>query len=228
VARSLRNCGTPNAVAAAGSKLSTLVMIGRPFSGGGAVRAKSPGEALAGMRTTLGGGAGGCLGGMFGCRGQRGGYRCQPLGWLTSRPGWVLRGGPGDVVDREPGRNRNARRQLLLVGQGNRSRSWRPSGRTAKYAPRTSPRPHGLRRVPLRWRSGFRRCAAPARPGLRSHRPPRPCCLRACPASRHRRYAVDADRTEKAFRPLRFCCGRKVGVDAAGAGQRRSAALSHQ
>jgi hypothetical protein len=56
-------------------------------SGGRAVRANSPGEVLAGMRTTLGGGAGGCLGGMFRCRGQRGGYRgrlCHPAAGTTN------------------------------------------------------------------------------------------------------------------------------------------------
>src|SRR5215813_6754946 len=48
-----------------------------PVSGGRAVRANSPAEVLAGMRTTLGGGSGGCLGGMFRCGDQRGGCR----GW---------------------------------------------------------------------------------------------------------------------------------------------------
>src|SRR5262245_26825151 len=61
-----------------------------PLSGRRAVRANSPGEALAGMRTTLGGGAGGCLGGMFRCRGQRGGYQCRGLGWLEFCAGWVF------------------------------------------------------------------------------------------------------------------------------------------
>jgi hypothetical protein len=42
-------------------------------------------------------------------RGQRHEYSRQPFRWLKSRPGCVLRGGPRDVIDREPGRGCNGR-----------------------------------------------------------------------------------------------------------------------
>jgi hypothetical protein len=46
---------------------------------------------------------------MFRSRGQRHEYSRQPFRWLGSPPGCVLRGGPRDVIDREPWRDRNGR-----------------------------------------------------------------------------------------------------------------------
>src|SRR5450432_3740219 len=60
----------------------------------------------------------GCLGEMSALVVSATEYSRQPFRWLKSRPGCVLRGGPRDVIDREPGRGCNGRGRYPGEGLG--------------------------------------------------------------------------------------------------------------
>jgi hypothetical protein len=108
----------------------------------------------------------GRLGEMFRSRAQPNEHRRQPQRWLKSHPRCVLRGGPGDIVDREercdrdgggrhPGEGHDLSMEMGLVDVAALRRH--QGGAVASASTRCMRVASGSERLPLAWMSRWRR-----------------------------------------------------------------------